>query len=434
MIGAVRVGEASNPGPRQACGPGMGEVTLSKRGPRAWENYHSQPLLPLAKGGTTRLLVHAIGDATAVQWLPRVRDFLISCKRQGMKLEGPESVDAAIAQHLDWMCYSQRLLPSHGSLLMFGMLCIMPELNGHLCLTSRSLKSWQKLAVTVEGGPMAEEAVFMVVHFFFRSGAYYEGAWTLLQYDVYAREQDMESLRENDIDFDGRVVSLHFGVSTRGESVKTGTNQGATIRRGPVADIILALKANTPKGALIFPISQGDFRKAWHTACASLGISYAGPPHVLRHSGPSEDIARGRTSLEGVRRRGRWKALTSVQRYTKTFALTKFRSRMPQKLLQRGQEAVQDLRSVLLSSLRSSRGGNSTLNNAFIGALIGARVQDALLDDSHQELALRSLGTPAPTTSRSSKASTSASRSRPASSHGDDYDSSCDGGNGWCTE
>ena len=283
---------------------------------------------------------------------------------------------------------------------------------------------------------MAEEAVFMVAHFFFKSGAYYEGAWTLLQYDVYAREQDMEFLRENDIVFDGRVVSLHFGVSTRGESVKTGTNQGATIRRGPVADIILALKANTPKGALIFPISQGGFRKAWHAACASLGISYAGAPHVLRHSGPSEDIARGRTSLEGVRRRGRWKAMTSVQRYSKTLALTKFRSRMPLKLLQHGEQAVQDLRSVLLNALGSPSSGNSILNNAFIGALTGARVRDAPHDDAHQERASRSTLSSTPTTSRSSKASTSASRSQSATTylHGDDTDSSYDVANGWRTE
>ena len=280
MIGVVRVGGASNPGPRQARGPGMGEVTLSKRGTRAWENYHSQPLLPLAEGGTTRPLVHAIGDATAVQWLPRVRGFLISCKRQGMKLECPGSVDAAIAQHLDWMCYSQRLLPSHGSLLMFGMLCIMLELSGHLCLTSRSLKSWQKLAVTVEGDPMAEEAVFMVAHFFFKSGAYYEGAWTLLQYDVYAREQDMESLRENDIDFDGRVVSLHFGVSTRGgESVKTSTNQGGY---------------HSPRSSGgHHPRAQGEHPEGRPHLLDQPGRLPEGVAHSLRLSG---DLLRGRST------------------------------------------------------------------------------------------------------------------------------------------
>eukprot|EP00972_Heterocapsa_arctica_P110581 16282724-Heterocapsa_arctica.AAC.1 len=58
-----------------------------------------------------------------------------------------------------------------------------------------------------------------------------------------------------------------------------------------------------------------------------LGLSFAGPPHAIRHSGPSEDLARQRCSLEEVRRRGRWKGMDSVQRYTKTFALTRFRAK-----------------------------------------------------------------------------------------------------------
>eukprot|EP00972_Heterocapsa_arctica_P080106 11807214-Heterocapsa_arctica.AAC.1 len=39
---------------------------FSKRGPLAWEDFLKSPLLPLRDGGSTRLLVYAIGDAIAL--------------------------------------------------------------------------------------------------------------------------------------------------------------------------------------------------------------------------------------------------------------------------------------------------------------------------------------------------------------------------------
>ena len=64
-------------------------------------------------------------------------------------------------------------------------------------------------------------------------------------------------------------------------------------------------------------------------------------------------MARGRASLEQVRRRGRWKALSSVQRYSKTFALTQFRARMPQKVLEVGARATGDLAAEILRAISS---------------------------------------------------------------------------------
>ena len=172
----------------------------------------------------------------------------------------------------------------------------------------------------------------------------------LIQYDTYGREQDMEQLRAEDISFDGKHVALMFGVSARGESVKTGSNQGVIICRSPVADVCLGLRPKTGAEKL-FKSSQVQFRKLWHKACGALGISFTGPPHSLRHAGPSEDISRGRASLEVVRRRGRWRSMDSVQRYSKTFALTKYRSRMPETIRLRGERIAADLRGHLVEAL-----------------------------------------------------------------------------------
>ena len=54
--------------------PKMGKQAMVKRGPLAWENYDKFLLRPLGQGGFPRLLTHAVGDSTAAQWLPKVKD------------------------------------------------------------------------------------------------------------------------------------------------------------------------------------------------------------------------------------------------------------------------------------------------------------------------------------------------------------------------
>ena len=349
MLGAVRPVGAVRPKP-----PRAGDVPLEKRGPRAWDNYEREPHLGISEGGFTRLLTHSVADATAAQWAPKVRDFLGYCVDKGWKLQSANAVDCALADYMDTKCYRDRLRPTWGSVVLFGLLVIWPELRNRLPLALRSLKSWQRLVVSVEGGPLPEEAVFAIAIYFFESGLLDEAIWTLVQYDVYGREQDMEMLREADIIWDGRCVGLLFGISARGEEGKTGSNQGVVVRRGTVANVLLAMKdVKKHSTGPIFGPRQAGFRKEWHRACRALGMPWAPPPHGLRHSGPSEDVARGRASLEQVRRRGRWKALSSVQRYSKTFALTQFRARMPQKVLEVGARATGDLAAEILRAISS---------------------------------------------------------------------------------
>ena len=83
-------------------------------------------------------------------------------------------------------------------------------------------------------------------------------------------------------------------------------------------------------------------------------VPFAGPPHSIRHSGPSEDLSQNIASLETVRRRGRWKALESVQRYTKTFALVRFWSRTPSVTRDRATRAAGDLRQAMLLAIEAS--------------------------------------------------------------------------------
>ena len=295
-------------------------------------------------------------------------------------------VDEALAEHFDWLCYSQQAQPTADSQIFFGLLTIMPELRGDLPLAARSLKSWSKLAANNEGGPMAEEAIYAIFITMLQAGLIIEAIWVLTQYDAYAREQDIEGLRVADISFFDGFASLEFGVSQRGESAKFATNQGVIIRRGAVTDMLLALRSTAPPNGRIFPITQANFRMAWHRVCRQLGLAWAGPPHRLRHSGPSEDIARERASLESVRRRGRWKAMKSVQRYSKTSMLVKFRARMPLTTLSLGERVGNNIRRAAIQALQG-QASTSTLASTVLDSLIMAAGKDARSDYSQIKVA-----------------------------------------------
>eukprot|EP00969_Alexandrium_andersonii_P291582 12887560-Alexandrium_andersonii.AAC.1 len=59
-----------------------------------------------------------------------------------------------------------------------------------------------------------------------RKGFVDQMLWLLVQYDTYARGQDMQQLCGSDVLDDGSAVAIRVGVAERGQSVKTGINQG----------------------------------------------------------------------------------------------------------------------------------------------------------------------------------------------------------------
>ena len=71
-------------------------------------------------------------------------------------------------------------------------------------------------------------------------------------------------------------------------------------------------------------------------------------PHTMRHSGPSNDIFRGWRKLEEVRLRGRWAAMTSVQRYTKHAKLLRSTKKIPAKVATKAKQSEFNLREAML--------------------------------------------------------------------------------------
>ena len=70
-------------------------------------------------------------------------------------------------------------------------------------------------------------------------------------------------------------------------------------------------------------------------------------------------IATGRRPLEGVRRRGRWKHMSAVQRYTKSWLITRARAKIQEfspALLEEGAKVVEEPRKLLAQAIRDGPG------------------------------------------------------------------------------
>ena len=211
---------------------------------------------------------------------------------------------------------------------------------------------------------MSYGMVLKIVCSFFEHGRLYEGAWVWAQHDLCAREQDLEQVAREDIfidPLDETKVALRFGSRQRGLSVKTGSDQAATIDDSLIARVVSGMRKKLVPGEMLFPFSQAAMRRSWNEEQRLLKTTKRYKLHTLRHSKPSADSARGRRTLEEIRRRGRWNQMKSVQRYSRAHALVMDLAEMDEPL----REEVAKLEAAypvpLLSACRRGPGRNTGL-------------------------------------------------------------------------
>ena len=354
--------------------PGCGAVAarepLAKRGAQAWKQAKDHPTET-----SNRLLIHAVDDGTNRAYEKQVREMLYVVRRMGWSFGTPGERDEALAKYLEWLCFEQNGSFSHGSLAFHGFLHIFPVHRDHMPLSARALRAWTALAAQGEGGPLALEAIGTIVLDLCMRGEVYPAVVVLLSVDCFLREQDWEGLLRRDVATDSHgQVALLFGVRERGQKVKTGSNQGVLVRWPITRALLQVLLRPLEPDARIFPLSQAGFRAAWWRALRSLELEFCGPPHNLRHSGAANFVAAG-GSLEQARRRGRWQAASSVQRYTKLHWLVRNRAKLPDQVLLKGSRFLDDPEAGMAKAIRAGPAAQTDLGKAMVRALTSTRTR-----------------------------------------------------------
>lgn len=349
---------------------GVGQVPLRRRGPRAWSNYREE-----GPGEGIRLLEHSVADDTSSMWMPHVEAFLDWSAWEKLPLGTRNNIDLALGRRLDHLCYGMEKGIHAGQGLMSAVHMLWPDLKGKMVLAGRAPIAWSRMKKTGEGSPICEETIYVSVETMLRRGWLEDAIRVGAAYDGYLRLQDTRQLLEEDVVIAGGAVAATFGVSERGEEVKTGANQGIVWNRGAVGTMMATLKRQRRQGEKVFSNSDDLHRRRWGKTQVALGAPES-VVHDIRHSGPSEDIFRNRRGLKEARRRGRWQGKRGVTRYSKVHWLVRVRSKTPERILRRGEAMSEDLYTWWANAVGEGPGAVTDLGKALVSALRSREIKD----------------------------------------------------------
>ena len=181
-----------------------------------------------------------------------------------------------------------------------------------------------------------------------------------LQWDTYMRPSEMLQLTETNVlrpapragaNYAGRWGPV-LGDSTQGRRTKTGlTDAGVSVGfadRAWVRDVLAGLVKRASQGGRVFRIDLPDYEAAFRRASKFLKLQCLSPcPHMVPHTGPSEDRMAGLASLAEIQQRGFWACHQSVARYEKHTKLLRQLQRMTREQQSEGRRALRALPRLL---------------------------------------------------------------------------------------
>jgi hypothetical protein len=287
------------------------------------------------------LIIDSVGLSTARLYIRAVKLWFSWVIQSGCSVVSTTDLDHSMAL---WMSEqaSDEANPALGDHTLNGTRWIWPELAGSLPRASRSLLGWHKVWIGGEGQPQPYAILVVVMEAMKRGGRLgVESADALLlALDCYLRIGEWAALRAMDIVCTSNDdYAIRLGVPEREEKTKTGMRQGVRIDWPKTCRMIDQRLRDRKPDAKLFDVTPAVFRRIWYATCKELGV-VLGPPHTIRHSGPSHDLFTAYRSLWQIQRRGRWSSEKSVLRYAKTHMLIESTAKLPGDLLARGNDIL----------------------------------------------------------------------------------------------
>ena len=230
-----------------------------------------------------------------------------------------------------------------------------------LPLAKEALAGWRKLAPGGMRLPVPEEFIFDYAHLALDDGLLDIAFGMILQYDTYLRPSECLALTHAHLGFPagGRYNkwSIVIAPFQLGSATKTGKFDDSVLvadksdRSWLTKAMELYVRKHPDKlfPRLTLAKYEGWFKQAgvklrYKTKCVM--------PHILQHSGASNDAFHKRRSLLDIQKRGRWEAKKSFSRYEKHALLQKRWEQAAADRLTAIRRRSQTLLSRLLQALR----------------------------------------------------------------------------------
>ena len=267
-----------------------------------------------------------VSQNTLTRYLQSIEDFKLWC-RQKRKSFSDRNLDMAVNSYISFLHSSDQEL-TVASYLIYGLQllqCNVPK-EQFLVVSKQSLSGWRRQEPGGMRVPVPEEFVFDCGLLALEEERGDIAMALALQYDGYLRPSEVLGLTTRHIQAPAGRRYSKWGVivapSSLQETTKTGKSDDSVLLGdrphnswlGQCLELYMKGVDN-----MLFPdLNLHGFENWCKRACEVLQYqSTCIMPHVIRHSGASNDAFHGRRPLQEIQKRGRWAAKASVTRYEK---------------------------------------------------------------------------------------------------------------------
>ena len=276
--------------------------------------------------GTSFLERRAIGAITLGRYTSFLNMFLHFCKQHNLHTDEPEETDNAMVRFFNEK-FMAGAPPTHGEYVLASWMHFRPKFGRmgscRLPRAWRALRGWKKLSPHRSRRPEAIPIWCAVAWRLMARRQRSMAVFVLTCLSSYCRPGELLSVRRCDWIAPVRRVLTSWAVLLFPEegnrSSKTGQfNDSISMDSNWLTFLNTDYEQmHDPRStACCWPFTYQDLVTEWKAVMVELGLEKLKlVPYQLRHSGPSNDLARGHRSLEEAKKRGRWSQSKSMQRY-----------------------------------------------------------------------------------------------------------------------
>jgi hypothetical protein len=188
---------------------------------------------------------------------------------------------------------------------------------------------------------------------------WFAAAAVMIQFDFYLRPSEIVDCKMRDVlrpvlQMGVKLCGLLIANSETGDVTKTGEQDDTvladSVSRGWISSLIrnLIIRKASPDAKLFQNLTLPKYESLFRKVSAKLSLqSFNITPHVMRHSGPSDDAFHKVRSLLEIQKRGRWKCPKSVARYDKPGRLLMQASKISKEVWAAAAHAESEIAAVL---------------------------------------------------------------------------------------
>lgn len=306
-----------------------------------------------------------VGQNTLNRYLRCIQIFKQWAKQQRRPTSG-SSLDSTVNRYITFLHYDGAEL-AEATYLVYGLQLLECNVSKEqfLVTSKSSLAGWRKLSPGTMRMPVPEEFLFDAGVLAIEEDRLDIAVAIALQLDGYLRPSECLGLDTSQVSAPQGRRYPHWAIviapAEKDQTTKTGKSDDSVLlgdrQHNQWVGSMMKLWLSSLQEGPLFPGLTLSAYERWFRE-ANKTLKYTGDilkPHVIRHSGPSNDVYHQRRLLQEVQKRGRWEARASVVRYEKHATLLAQWKRCDPKRKNTVLGRSQHFKNLLLSKLRNGR-------------------------------------------------------------------------------